>query len=391
MTDSAPPWPKAGEARAHLGTVPTVEIIVITYNHEAYLGEAIDSILAQETSFPIHVTIVDDVSTDNTREVAGRYANADPDRVRLIVNPTNVFNNVALLEVLAESRAEYIAVLDGDDYWIDPLKLQKQVDFMNDHADCALSYHNAELVYQDGRPKQYRNPPSQPAFSNIHELFVRNFIANCSVLYKRAALEEIPDWYSGVEAGDWYMHLLAARHGRIAYLPEPMAAYRIHAGGMWTRRTPLEQWNCCVDILNHMREHFEPLYHSDIDRGMVNVCQYLARTHAVLGNAEAALATLENARGLQLETLDPPATLEEIAHREPSVNDNGVWLDLRCTAALATSFAMLGSHSLLTEFISSQRLATFVPLNLLDRLDVCALRLVDLRGSSNELSSKASP
>ena len=173
---------------------PRVEVFLVTYNHERWIDQAIDSVLAQVAPFPIRLTILEDCSTDATRAIVQRWGDAHPDRIRLQLNATNHNNDEPLLECFAKSRADYIAVLEGDDYFTDPHKLARQVALLDAHPDCALAYHNVHVVYDDGRPTHLKNPPGHPAFATIHDLFVRDFIATGATLYRRTALLDLPDW-----------------------------------------------------------------------------------------------------------------------------------------------------------------------------------------------------
>src|SRR5262249_23530741 len=153
--------------------------------------------------------------------------------------------------------------------------------FLGENTECALCFHNVDVIYSDNRrPSHRRNTEHQPPRSTIHELFIRDFIATCSVMYRRTALNCIPEWYAEVEGGDWNLHLLAARSGLIGYISETLGAYRVHPGGVWSRMSPLQQWQYSEKVLMEMFQHFDPMFQPDIKKGLVNVCQYLAHAQA---------------------------------------------------------------------------------------------------------------
>src|SRR5690606_9560707 len=119
----------------------TVSVWMITYNHCAYIEQALDSVLCQETDFPFEIVIGDDCSTDGTREVLLRYASSNPARIRLILHERNVGMIANQNAVFDACSGEFIAMLEGDDYWTDSSKLQRQVDAMRENPECHVSFH----------------------------------------------------------------------------------------------------------------------------------------------------------------------------------------------------------------------------------------------------------
>lgn len=360
----------------------TLEVLVVTYNHEPYLAQALDSVLAQRTDFDVRVTVLDDCSSDSTAGIAARYAAENPGRLELRANPVNTANCRLLMEAIERSQAEFLVVLDGDDYWTDPSKLQKQVEWMRGRPGCALCYHNVRLEFDDGRPSRPKYEHSPPESSTIRDLFVRNFIATCSVMFRRAALQDIPGWFRDVMAGDWFLFLLAARSGTIAYLPDEMAVYRIHSAGRWSKMSAVDQWQYCLGLLDEMRGRFDASYHADIDRGVVNVLQYLAHAQAAAGNSVAALSSLADAKALCVEDLGPPAVVrgarsaggDEVFNGEP-----GEWLSVACDCALPTSFVVCEGTGLATVFTSASELLAFLPARVGRIADGPALGICDIR------------
>ena len=120
---------------------PLLSIVTITYNHEQYIRQCIEGVLAQKTSFPIEFIIADDCSTDETKSICEEYAKNNPDIIRLISSSANVGAVENEQRALLAAKGKYIATCEGDDYWTDPLKLQKQVDFMAAHPDYSVCFH----------------------------------------------------------------------------------------------------------------------------------------------------------------------------------------------------------------------------------------------------------
>lgn len=129
---------------------PLVSVRTVTYNHEKYIAQCLEGILMQRTNFPFELVIGEDCSTDRTREIVLAYENKYPDKIRAIVSERNVGVAQNALRVMRACQGKYHAFCEGDDYWIDPLKLQKQVYFMEAHQDVTMCFHNALVVKEDG-------------------------------------------------------------------------------------------------------------------------------------------------------------------------------------------------------------------------------------------------
>lgn len=129
---------------------PLVSVVIVTYNQEAYIAQAIDSVLMQETDFSYEVLIGDDASTDDTTRIVTEYAARFPDIIVPYIRPSNLGATRNSYELLKHMRGEYFAFLDGDDYWIDPFKLQKQVDFLRTHPRYIGCTHRLQYVDENG-------------------------------------------------------------------------------------------------------------------------------------------------------------------------------------------------------------------------------------------------
>jgi glycosyltransferase involved in cell wall biosynthesis len=247
---------------------PVVSVLVTTYEHARFIGQCLDGILAQETRFPFEVVIGEDESTDGTREICMEYARRYPDRVRLFLRSRALSNYVVdgVTKRLNgmwcrwSARGRYIALCEGDDYWISKGKLQKQIDFLESHADCSMTFHNVLCT-----PEQSAGEP-QPAygsgmaaFYNVLDLLPTNFIYTASIVYRRTSMPDpLPEWYYRMPMGDWPSCLLLARSGRIGYLPEIMSAYRIHPGGVWSRLSRVQRVEKTIGASEILLREFVP-------------------------------------------------------------------------------------------------------------------------------------
>ncbi len=229
-----------------------VSVCVPTYQHEAYIAQMLDGALAQQTDFAYEIVIGDDGSTDLAPAIIQAYAEKYPDKIRAYLHAENLGpkeprefagrNNV--LHLLKACRGQYVALCEGDDYWTDPHKLQKQVDFLDTHPDFAICHHNVRVTYEDGSPAHLFNPPDQKAVSTIDDLLEdRWFIATASLLYRNYFLtEDFAAWHPQAAAGDWALVLQLAARGDIGYLPNVMGVYRKHQGGLSNVHAPTNEW-----------------------------------------------------------------------------------------------------------------------------------------------------
>lgn len=213
-----------------------VSVLVMTYNHEKFILQALESAVMQETSFEYEILISEDCSTDRTRQIVLEFQKEHPDKVRLLLSEKNIRSNEIVVRGIQAARGEYIALLDGDDYWTSPHKLQKQADFLDRHPECSLCFHNAQIFHEaDGREGRHWTPPDQKEISTLEDLWMGNFIATCSTMFRRGVIREIPAWYNDFfPITDWPLHILHAEHGKIGYINEVMGVYRYHPGGLYS-------------------------------------------------------------------------------------------------------------------------------------------------------------
>ena len=219
---------------------PIVSVALITYNHRDYVVEAIESILAQRTNFPIELVIGDDCSTDGTAEVVLDVQKRYPDTVRVLLATNNLGKytgngRLNLIRILRACRGRYVALLEGDDYWTCPTKLQKQVDFMEANPDCALCFHDIVRVDERGEKLDMQALPDVMKRRLTHtEILMSKFPVppTASTVLRRDAIGELPEWFLHVPYGDRAIAALATRTGDAGYADEVMSAYRIHSGGI---------------------------------------------------------------------------------------------------------------------------------------------------------------
>lgn len=225
---------------------PMVSVCIQTYQHKNYIRQCLDSVLAQKTNFPFEIILGEDDSTDGTKEICLEYASKSPERIRLFLRSekdkiyingrkTGRFNYIQ--NILA-ANGKYIALLDGDDYWCNELKLQTQFDFMEKNSDCSLSFHKTECLKEGGYPHPfvYTEIHEQDTKFTIYDLLDEKIPTPVSVMFKRSCVNKLPEWLWKVPFIDHPLFFHCAFQGNIGFISKVMGVYRIHPGGLWSSK-----------------------------------------------------------------------------------------------------------------------------------------------------------
>lgn len=208
-----------------------VSIVVISFNQEKFIAQALDSLLRQDVDFEYEIIIGDDSSTDKTQEIISSYKKRYPQIIVPILRKKNVGALNNFYDVLRRARGKYIAICEGDDYWTDNTKIRRQVRFLEEHQDYSVCFHLVRIVNEDGAATTSTFPDlAQNIKFNFTSLLGGNFIQTNSVMYKKMNYDNLP---IGILPGDWFMHLYHAQSGNIGFINREMAAYRRHNRGIW--------------------------------------------------------------------------------------------------------------------------------------------------------------
>lgn len=221
-------------------SVPVVSVVILTYRHEPYIRAAIESVLAQQVSFPIEVLISDDSSPDKTWEIVNEYRehpwvrllqHCREDVIMINGRPTGRHN---WHQALLAARGEYVAYLDGDDFWTSPHKLQRQVDALRKYSDASLCFHSIERLEQSTGKKRVVVPWNAHVGYRFSHHVCHNRISSVSVMWRRTMMPLPFDetLLRRVPVGDYAVHAYCLDRGPGIFLPEVMATYRVHSGGI---------------------------------------------------------------------------------------------------------------------------------------------------------------
>jgi len=217
---------------------PTVSIAVLTYNHQSFLTQALDSFLMQKTDFEVEIVIGDDASTDSTAQILKNYKAKFPDQFRVTLHKENIGMLPNFISTLEACNGKYLAFCEGDDYWTDPLKLQKQVNFLEANPDYAICCHNVMIYDQPTKTLQEDEITNQTKHDfNRLDLVKGNFMHTPSVMLKNDF--KLTNWFNQLPIGDWPLYLTQIKDRKIKKLDDKMAVYRVHKQSAWSSKNTL--------------------------------------------------------------------------------------------------------------------------------------------------------
>ena len=217
---------------------PEVSVFVLSYNHGKYIQDCLEGILMQRCNFSFEIVIGEDFSTDDTRAKILDYANLYPGKFKLLLHSKNLGAKKNQALTYQACSGKYIAVCEGDDYWTEPFKLQKQFDYLEINQDCSMVFHAAEHKNEITGEVKIDSPKrikKNHKFEMKHAILGGgDFITTNAIFFRSKYIKNIPKWVLDAPVGDWPLTLLLASYGKIAYLHENMSCYRIMAEGSWS-------------------------------------------------------------------------------------------------------------------------------------------------------------
>lgn len=238
------------EYQNDITATPLLSVCIQSFNHVKFIKECLDGILMQQTNFDFEILLGEDASTDGTREICIEYAQKNPNKIRLFLHqrennininssPSGRFN---FLYNLYAAKGKYIAFCEGDDYWTDPRKLQKQVDFLESNTDFNLCFTKSNQLINGDKLELKKIPDiSSDGIYTYDDLLKHyNFITTASVVFRKN-FNNIPSWIYQLPYGDMGLYCLVSRDAKIKCLPEISSVYRVHNNGIWSGINELKQ------------------------------------------------------------------------------------------------------------------------------------------------------
>lgn len=243
---------------------PLASVCCITYNHARYISEAIDSFLMQETDFAFEILVHDDASTDGTLEIVLEYAKRYPDIIKPIIQTENQFSRGGLINprfVFPKAKGKYIALCEGDDYWTDRTKLQKQVQFLKNHPEYVITYTDCQPFDERGYVnKNFGGMTRDVSSDELKQLIPLYTLTACF----RNVIKEVPLDLMSARLGDQVIWSLLGAHGKGKYLSDILpSAYRVHDGGIHSSKTRQTKVSSALITSNALYSYYSRL--GDVD------------------------------------------------------------------------------------------------------------------------------
>ncbi|WP_279151668.1 glycosyltransferase [Photobacterium iliopiscarium] len=247
-----------------------ISVICCTFNQELYIEDAINGFLSQKCDYKFEIILHDDCSTDKTIDILDKYKNEYPDIIKVIKCTKNLFSNVGINEpfrnALNNSNGKYIAICEGDDYWIDEYKIQKQIMELEKNKNKNIVITRAISLYPDHKQSSFCDLGNKKIILPFEFCIMgpkKDFFPTCTFFIRRDILLDMPEWfYSIAPVGDYYIQLLAAKYDGAIYLPCKTAIYRRNAINSWSRNKNYDKYikdlNARIKILDELCD-IEPI------------------------------------------------------------------------------------------------------------------------------------
>lgn len=240
---------------------PLVSVCMICYNHDKFIRQAIDSIIHQQTNFNFELIIGEDFSTDETRIICEEFAYKHPNIIKLLPSDKNLGAMTNFIRTLDGCNGKYIAFCEGDDYWIDPLKLQKQVAFLEANLEYSLCFHDAIVFWENKtHPPYYFCSNLTKTTYEVEDVIKRWFIPSASMVFRKDSLLPLPDWFRDVYNGDYAIQLILILKGNFYFINQLMSVYRKNDGAFSATVSSSYVNEKVIQLLNLYNNHTNKKY-----------------------------------------------------------------------------------------------------------------------------------
>ena len=260
-----------------LRNFPKLSVLLVCYNQERYIKRAIESILAQDVPMDrLEVIVADDCSTDKTLEIAIRILGQVSDlAIRVLPTAANLGITRNYDRGFSACQGEYIAILEGDDYWCSPRKLESQVLFLERNLACSACCVNHFLYDEERSDFTLRTQEIQGySFFNARQVILENPASNFSnMVYRTSAIRDLPPGLFDLRAYDWMVNICIARLGPIGYLHQPMSVYRIHPDGAWSSLSKADQISQQIVSIRSYDEFTGRIFHQEFESLLAELCK----------------------------------------------------------------------------------------------------------------------
>ena len=244
---------------------PLLSIVCITYNHKDFIKDAIESFLNQEVDFLVEILIHDDASTDGTNLVIEQYEKKYPNIIKPIYQKINQYSSFGFefsFKELERTKGKYISLCEGDDYWTDNFKLQKQVDFLENNQDFSMCFHKVN-VKRENNSNNYHYPIPTKDILNFKDILFKHYIPTCSLVFVKDKLNlPLPNWLKKSKMCDIPIELILADNGKTKFIDSFMGVYRLNSNSITHNYHHIKQGRSSFNYLyKNLRSHFKYKYY----------------------------------------------------------------------------------------------------------------------------------
>jgi glycosyltransferase involved in cell wall biosynthesis len=242
-------------------TLPIISIWVLTYNHAKYIKECLIGIFSQKTNLNYEVLIGDDCSSDKTYEIINEISSTQKHPITIIRSKKNLWDvsgTVLAYKLFSIARGKYVALCEGDDFWTDQNKLEKQVDYLDSNPHCSFCFTDFQAERNKTLQELHPNFKKENQFIGINFADqVASIAQTCTWLVRRECIQNLPDWVTSAYTADWCMQVHFSKFGKGGYIPETTAVYRIHENGVWSKLSPFDGWRKNLKFYKTAMEQFK--------------------------------------------------------------------------------------------------------------------------------------
>ena len=244
---------------------PKVSVSLITYNHEKYIVECLDSIIKQVVDFEIEVVVADDCSTDRTPEIVAEYALKYPTLIKPILRKANLGMVQNALATIKACSGDYISLMEGDDFWVNDHKLQIQADYLDKNKDCALCFTNGYIFFDEtpGKRQSFYEESKKPPQKFDRDFFIKkacNILNNTKMFRNEVQPEIFPDWIYNSINWDWVLHILQSANGNFGFIDIETMAYRRHSGAAFMTKSEIDILQNGIVTLHELNKYLDYIF-----------------------------------------------------------------------------------------------------------------------------------
>lgn len=268
-------------------TPKRISVIVLTFNHEKYIAECLDSIFSQTITSPVDIIVADDCSTDATVSKVKQYQSRYPNSITLLESISNSGHTRNYFRAWEKADGDYVAHCDGDDFWNSPEKLAEQLEFLEANPSFSGCSHKVRVLC-DSKYLDTCMPNADISVVNTIDLFSACFPHNSSVFFRNRLFNTFPDFFFSLTGHDWFISVMNSTKGPIKILEKPMSTWRVRSDGLWGGKTDEFHLEHNRFFLEQMKLYLQPHFHRSISRNQAINFLQLAEIYLRQGNRDRA-------------------------------------------------------------------------------------------------------